>query len=543
MTPSPLPSSDLARLLLRVAEQANSQADFQAVLAATHDALQPLVQLRGLGVVTVEGDVGRIHSIYGDGVEQRQGDTFRDLAERFHGRPLADDELPPEVLPLAGTCTEYVGRTGEPYVCDDVAARQRFVEERWMVQFGIRAYVRVPLSVHGRFLGSMMFCADQPSVFGDDLVHVLMLLAPSLATAVAHSMALEKIQQLSTRLELENVALREEIDARGMFEEIVGESAEIREVMTLIERVAPTQSTVLLTGETGTGKELVARALHRRSGRAGRPLISVNCGALPDTLLASELFGHEKGAFTGATARRTGRFELADGGTLFLDEIGELSAETQAALLRVLQEQRFERVGGTQTLRTDVRVIAATNRDLHAEEVAGRFRADLFYRLHVFPIALPPLRARPSDIPLLVDHFVHLHGQRQGKRFESVDRHSLAWMAAYDWPGNVRELENVLERAVILGRPPVLHVEEPRRAAVPVARKPASSGAGAPASLRDHERQAIEDALARSRGRVSGPRGAATLLGLHANTLESKIKRLGIDKFRYRSAGASTSPS
>ncbi len=320
-----------------------------------------------------------------------------------------------------------------------------------------------------------------------------------------------------------------------MFEEIVGASEPLREVIRAIEKVAPTDSTVLITGETGTGKELVARAIHRRSPRASRAMIKVNLASLPDTLMASELFGHEKGAFTGALQRRVGRFELAHGGTIFLDEIGEVPSDIQVALLRVLQEGEFERVGGNQTIRTNARVIAATNRDLEAAVAEGRFRADLFFRLNVFPLVVPPLRDRLADIPILVEYFMARHGARLRRRFRRVDSQTIARLQAYAWPGNIRELENVIERAAILADGDTLHLD------VGPSRKPGRARGGPPptstppgGTLQDEERRAIEAALFAAKGRVSGPSGAAQRLGVPATTLESKIRRLGIDRYRFR---------
>ncbi len=299
--------------------------------------------------------------------------------------------------------------------------------------------------------------------------------------------------------------------------------------------MAATDATVLLTGETGTGKELVARAIHRHSPRAKRALVAVNCAALPASLIASELFGHEKGAFTGALQRRVGRFELAAGGSIFLDEVGELPPEVQATLLRVLQEGTFERVGGGQPIATDARVIAATNRDLTAAVAAGTFRSDLFYRLNVFPIEIPPLRQRREDLPILVEYFVARYAARLGKRFESIEKSSMDRILAYSWPGNVRELQNVIERATILSEGDVLRVDEPLLGGVGVPAPPALA-TPLPDNLRNAERRQIEDALVQTGGRVSGAKGAAVLLGIPSTTLESRIKRLGIDKHRFRSA-------
>jgi len=349
---------------------------------------------------------------------------------------------------------------------------------------------------------------------------------------VALETAFEQIQALKDQLYNENIALREEIDKTSMFEEIVGASPALQTVLARVAKVAPTDSTVLVTGETGTGKELIARAIHKRSHRSSRGFVSVNCAATPLTLIASELFGHEKGAFTGALQRRLGRFELAEGGTIFLDEIGELPAETQVALLRVLQEREFERVGGSHPIRADVRVIAATNRDLEGAIAAGAFRKDLFYRLNVFPIEVPPLRARREDIPTLIEYFIHRYARKAGKKIASIEKSTLELLQSYPWPGNIRELQNVIERSVILCEsdrfsvdPSWLFLESssPREAGEPIAKMSA-----------DQEREAIEKVLAATEGRVSGPSGAAAQLGMPASTLESKIRALKINKFRFK---------
>jgi DNA-binding NtrC family response regulator len=315
-------------------------------------------------------------------------------------------------------------------------------------------------------------------------------------------------------------------------EDIIGTSAAMKFVLNRVAIVAPADSTVLILGETGTGKELVARAIHGRSQRSSRPLVCVNCAAIQASLIASELFGHEKGAFTGALQQRLGRFELAEGGTIFLDEVGDLPAETQIALLRVLQEREFERVGGNQPVRADVRVIAATNRDLHAAMLAGSFRSDLFYRLNVFPIEVPPLRKRREDISLLVEHFIRVHAVRAGKTIRGMDQKTLEMLQTYSWPGNVRELQNVIERSVIACDTEVLSVEEswfPRQSVQ-------AGPAGQPFSgeLVKQETEMIEAALAETRGKVSGPSGAAAKLGLRPSTLESRIRSLKIDKHRFR---------
>jgi PAS domain S-box-containing protein len=337
------------------------------------------------------------------------------------------------------------------------------------------------------------------------------------------------------RLLEENVSLREEVDKVSMFEEIVGASAPLKEVLSRISKVAPTDSSVLITGETGTGKELVARAIHRRSGRSSHPFVSVNCAAVPRDLIASELFGHEKGAFTGATQRRLGRFELAEKGTIFLDEVGELPAEIQIALLRVLQEREFERIGGTGSIRTDVRVIAATNRDLEAAIAAGTFRSDLFYRLNVFPVEMPTLRERREDIPLLVGYFLERYGRKAGKSFQMVTKQSLDLLQSYPWPGNIRELQNVIERSVIVSDAEIFSVDESWLSRQPSTHQP-KNPLDLSQRLAAQEKEIIEAALLECGGRVSGSTGAAARLGMPGSTLESKIKSLRIDKSRFRTS-------
>jgi PAS domain S-box-containing protein len=341
----------------------------------------------------------------------------------------------------------------------------------------------------------------------------------------------KEIETLREQLYRENIALREQVDQASMFEEIVGTSRALQAVLSKVAKVAPTDSTVLITGETGTGKELIARAIHKRSTRAERAFVSVNCAAIPPSLIASELFGHEKGAFTGALQRRLGRFELAESGTIFLDEVGELPPETQIALLRVLQEREFERVGGNHVLKADVRVIAASNRDLKAASATGEFRSDLFYRLNVFPIHLPPLRERQEDIPVLVEYFIDRYATKAGKKISSIDARSLEQLQAYGWPGNVRELQNVIERSLILGESEVFSVDESWLSAVP-AEPPATEHLRK--KLAVHEKEILESALAVSRGRVYGPSGAAAKLGLPPSTLESRIKVLKIKKHRFK---------
>ena len=344
--------------------------------------------------------------------------------------------------------------------------------------------------------------------------------------------AFEEIKRLKDHLHDENVVLREQIDQVFMFEEIVGSSPALKTVLSSIVKVAPTDSTVLITGETGTGKELIARAIHKGSQRAGQAFITVNCASIPSSLIASELFGHEKGAFTGALLQRQGRFELAHSGTIFLDEIGELPAETQIALLRVLQERQFERVGGTRVISTDVRIIAATNRDLSAAIAAGTFRADLFYRLNVFPIDVPPLRNRKEDIPMLVEYFVKRYAEKARKQINKIDKNTLKLCQSYHWPGNIRELQNIVERSVILCSGDTFWIDDAwlSNQAAP---RPKSSGR-LTQNLQSYEKELIEAALAESNGKVAGPKGAAAKLGIPRSTLDLKIKQLNIRKITIR---------
>jgi PAS domain S-box-containing protein len=344
--------------------------------------------------------------------------------------------------------------------------------------------------------------------------------------------ALREIQKLKDHLYEENIALKEEIDKASMFEEIVGESRALQIVLARVSKVAPTDSTVLITGETGTGKELIARAIHKRSQRATRPFVSVNCAAIPTSLIASELFGHERGAFTGAMQRRLGRFELAEGGTIFLDEVGELPQETQIALLRVLQEREFERVGSSKAIRTNVRLITATNRDLQATIDAGTFRSDLYYRLNVFPLEMPPLRERREDIPLLVEYFIDRYATRAGKKIRGINRVTLERLKSYNWPGNIRELQNVIERSIIVCETENFAVDESWLSRQPDAVEQAGQTLFR-MSAQD-EKKTIEAALAEAAGRVSGPSGAAAKLGIPPSTLDSKIRALGINKHRYK---------
>jgi formate hydrogenlyase transcriptional activator len=347
-------------------------------------------------------------------------------------------------------------------------------------------------------------------------------------------------KQSEERLKHENIALRQEINKAALFDEIVGTSSALQRVLSLVAKVAPTDASVLVTGETGTGKELIARAIHRQSRSSSGAFVSVNCAAIPRDLIASELFGHEKGSFTGALQRRLGRFELAEGGTIFLDEVGELPPETQIALLRVLQEREFERVGGTRSIQTNVRVIAATNRNLQAAIAAGTFRSDLFYRLNVFPIDMPPLRERREDIPVLVEYFVDHCARKVRKNIQGINKESLEVLRSYPWPGNIRELQNVIERSVIMCETENFSVDKTWLAQQPLATEP-KIPLDLSEKLAAQEKEMIEAALSESRGQVFGPSGAAAILGMPRSTVESKIRSLKINKNHFKNFAATLS--
>jgi PAS domain S-box-containing protein len=426
------------------------------------------------------------------------------------------------------TVLDYTGLTLEDVQREDHRARvfhpedvERLREERH------EALARgVPFEMEQRALGKdgqYRWFLVRYNPLRDDQGHIVRWYATG--------MDIEDRKQAEERMRNENLALREQIDQAFMFEEIVGASPALQTVLSSIVKVAPTDSTVLITGETGTGKELVARAIHKHSQRFGQAFISVNCASIPSSLIASELFGHEKGAFTGAVQRRQGRFELAHSGTIFLDEVGDLPAETQITLLRVLQERQFERVGGNRILTTDVRVIAATNRDLTAAIAAGTFRSDLFYRLNVFPIEVPPLRKRKEDISMLVEYFVKRYAEKAGKQIRKIDKNTLELCQSYTWPGNIRELQNIVERSVILSSGDTFWIEKAWLASQEPARQELPGPL--PDTLQNQEREIIETALAESKGKVAGPEGAAAKLGIPRSTLDSKIKQLKIKKHQF----------
>lgn len=482
---------------------------------------------------------------------QPEKDNFRLVA--------TDSEAQSDYFRTGGEYARKGGNSGWVYeqcralLCRDLERQQQFLSDPYLLAEGIRSYCVVPMVARGKCIGTLNVGSKAKGQYSEQDAELLQEAATQVALAVENMKAYEEINALRTRMEAENVYLQEEILREHNFDEIVGNSPALLEVLQKIEAAAPTDATVLLYGETGTGKELLARAIHSRSTRCQRAMVTVNCGAIPAGLVESELFGHVKGAFTGALNSAVGRFELADRSTLFLDEVGELPPDTQIKLLRVLQEHEFQPVGSGRTMRVDVRIIAATNRNLEADVHAGRFRSDLFYRLNVLPLRVPPLRERRSDIPQLVLFFLERACQKFGKKIETVSQEALDHLMAYDWPGNIREMQNVIERGVVLSRGPVLTLD---RDLLPVTRpkattdsvdlekatktakvkelphafnKPASEP---PRPLEDVERDHIVATLRHTGGTIDGPRGAAHILGLHPNTLRARMKKLGIERLR-----------
>ncbi len=469
---------------------------------------------------------------------QPERDTFRFLA--VEGELLSDYFQPGIEYQRSETSVGWVYDHQQPRVCGNLQDSSEFANERRLAAEGIHSICVLPMALHGKCIGTLSFVSREPNRYSEQDALFLQEVANQVVLAIRNMQSYDEIANLKGRLEKENVYLREELRAEHNFEEIVGNSPALLKVLRDVEQVAPTDSTVLVYGETGTGKELVARAIHSRSTRSGRALVNVNCSAISAGLVESELFGHVKGAFTGALDRRIGRFELANGGTIFLDEIGELNLETQVKLLRVLQEREFEPVGSSRTLSVDVRVIAATNRNLREAVEAGRFRADLFYRLNVFPIEIPPLRERRSDIPKLVAFCLSRLSKRLGKKIEGVSQESMDHLLNYAWPGNIRELQNVIERAVIVSAEPILRLDSDL---IPVMGAKAAENPGplgpeshaiAPKpvaelpTLNEIERNHILAALHKTGGKIEGANGAAKILDLHPNTLRHRMQKLGI---------------
>jgi formate hydrogenlyase transcriptional activator len=475
------------------------------------------------GQTGLDGGQPGIHACAQSGIQGEE-------AERRHHRMAPGYGLPGRVMvsrkPMLIRNADQVvrryqaDRSSAPELGTDGGESE--VELKWFLDLGITSAVAFPLIVQGDELVGVLGCLARRDIDEEESAH-LGIIAQQAAMSIRSAQIFEENKQLRDRLVVENAYLREELRSEVGFSDIIGESRALRSLLQEVRQVAVTDSTVLLLGETGTGKELIARAIHQLSTRKDRPLVKVNCGAIAPGLVESELFGHERGAFTGALQRRIGRFELADNGTLFLDEIGELPPEIQTRLLRVLQEQEFERVGGNHPIRVNVRLVAATNRDLEAEVAAGRFRADLFYRLNVFPARVPPLRERRDDIPHLVSHFVAVQRRRLGKAIEGVSREGMERLQRYSWPGNIRELQNVLERACVLAGGPVLSMDE-----VLTDRPVNHAGTERLLTLAEAERLHIRRALDATGGTINGTGGAAVLLGINPNTLRSRMEKLGL---------------
>jgi formate hydrogenlyase transcriptional activator len=472
-------------------------------------------------------------------------DTFRFLA--VEGDLLSDYFRAGLEDSRKETCAGWVYDHQRPLLRRDLRKEGEYPNERRLAAEGIQSMCAFPLVFQGKCIGTLSLVSRERDRYSDEDAVFLQEVANQVVLAIQNMRSYQEIDSLKARLERENVYLREELRTEHNFEEIVGNSPAVLRALEAVDQVAPTDATVLIYGETGTGKELVARAIHNRSARNGRALVNVNCSAISAGLVESELFGHMKGAFTGALERRVGRFELAHGGTIFLDEIGELSLETQVKLLRVLQEHEFEPVGSSHPLRVDVRVIAATNRSLREAIKAGLFRPDLFYRLNVFPIELPPLRERRSDIPQLVAFYVSQFSKRLGKNIDGVSRESMENLMNYPWPGNIRELQNVIERAVILSKDTIVRLDRDLMLAVATTKgmeTPGSNTAEQPQAdpespkplltLEEADRSHILAALQRSGGVVDGPKGAAKILNVHPNTLRHRMRKLGIKGSRNR---------
>jgi formate hydrogenlyase transcriptional activator len=523
-------SEEKNRILLQINNAIITNLTQQALLHSISEALHPVFPFDRCAI-----------TLY-----QPERDSFRFLA--VEGELLSEYFKTGLEFSRNETCGSWVFEHLQPLVRRDLEKEQLYLNERRLAAEGVHSMCVVPMALQGKCIGLLSVVSQQRDRYSDEDAVFLQEVANQIALAVQNMQSYQEIASLKARLEKENVYLREELRAEHNFEEIVGNSPALLKALHAVEQVAPTDSTVLIYGETGTGKELVARAIHSRSSRNGRALVSVNCSAISAGLVESELFGHMKGAFTGALERRIGRFELANGGTIFLDEIGELSLETQVKLLRVLQEHEFEPVGSSHSMRVDVRVIAATNRNLREAVEAGRFRSDLFYRLNVFPIELPPLRERRSDIPQLVAFCMSRFSQKLRKKIDGVSRESMENLVNYSWPGNIRELQNVIERAMIVSTDPTLRLD---RDLVPVAAEAKSVGApetDAPEdrqaadlksknpllTLDEVERNHILAALQHSGGVVDGPKGAARILNLHPNTLRHRMDKLGIKGSRHR---------
>lgn len=507
-------SQERLELLLDLTNRLVANRDLRGVLREVAASIRRVMQCDGVGVALPDTETGRLRifalDVAGSHATLREG---LEIPVEKGGRLMKAFESG-EVAVLGG---------GDPADADYDATA-----------LGIRPFCHLPLMSHGRVLGILSLGSQAERTYSAEDVVFLRQVANQVGIAVENALAYGQITELKDRLAQEKLYLEDEIRSELNFEEIVGKSEALRYVLKQVETVAPTDSTVLIYGDTGTGKELIARALHNLSSRRAGAFVKLNCAAIPTGLLESELFGHEKGAFTGAIAQRVGRFELAHHGTVFLDEIGEIPLELQPKLLRVLQEREFERLGSSRTLRTDARLIAATNRDLEAMVGENKFRSDLYYRLNVFPVRVPSLRERPEDIPLLVRHFVQQFSRRLGRHIETIPSDTMEALVEYHWPGNIRELQNILERAVIISTGPVLRVplEELRPSTPNRPESAAANSKGMRSVLDETERQEILRALEHSKGVVAGPNGAAARLGMKRSTLQTRMQKLGITPAR-----------
>ncbi len=500
---------DRLRLLLEVNNAVVSRLDLRDVFAATTASLRRVIPhaLASLYLYDPDNEVVRRHAL-----DSPSGKGL--LKEGFVG-------------PIDSTPAGPAIRTGKPALFeeDDLKRLQSDVAQL-LLEEGVKSGCCVPLKSHNRLLGTLNIASLHPSAFSQDDVDLLIQVANQIAIAVENALAYQQITELKDKLTKEKLYLEDEIRTEYNFEEIIGEGAALKRILKQVETVAPTDSAVLILGETGTGKELIARAIHNLSKRRERTFVKMNCAAIPTGLLESELFGHERGAFTGAIAQKVGRFELAHQGTLFLDEVGDVPLELQSKLLRVLQEQEFERLGSNRTIRVDVRLVAATNRDLAQMVADKQFRSDLYYRLNVFPITAPPLRERPEDIPLLVRYFAQKYARRMNKRIETIPAEAMTALAKNHWPGNIRELENLIERSVILSQGLDLHVP------LGELKTPATTAPNRVATLEAAERKHILRVLRETNWVIGGSSGAATRLGMKRTTLQSKIRKLGISRSR-----------
>jgi len=507
------------QLLLDLTNRVASHLNLREVLRESSAQIRGVMQCDGVGIGLPSPDNGR----------------FRIYVLDFPNAPadLEEGYEPDDDNPVA-----EVFRSGEPAILTGENVKRLKIA----ADLGMRSLIHVPLTGRAGVVGVLSLGTQRENAFSGDDLAFLTQVARQLALAIENALAYGEVSEQKQKLTLEKLYLEDELRSEGKFEEIIGRSESLSRVLDQIATVAPTDSTVLIYGETGSGKELIARAVHNLSARKSGAFVKLNCAAIPTGLLESEMFGHERGAFTGAISQRIGRFELANRGTIFLDEIGDIPLELQPKLLRVLQEREFERLGSTRTMRSDARLIAATNRDLDQFVAEGKFRSDLFYRLNVFPVRVPALRERPDDIPLLVRHFVQQFSRRLGKTIDAIPAEAMTALTRYPWPGNIRELQNVIERAVILTNGPVLsvHIDDLRAPAPPAAplntpnghadsaQISAASRQDLRSALEESERQQIMAALEKSNWVVAGPEGAAARVGLKRSTLQSRMRKLGI---------------